>query len=101
MKVTRRWPGLLVVFLAATVGAGFAVVRKEPVAASEPSEQLPAATGQTLTAAGVSALRSIVDGASNPELRWPNLAPSLHRGGVGYYAASNFVHVDVGRVRHW
>ena len=28
-------------------------------------------------------------------------ALALHRGGVGYYAASNFVHVDVGRVRHW
>jgi uncharacterized protein YcbK (DUF882 family) len=25
----------------------------------------------------------------------------LHRGGVGYYSASNFVHVDVGRVRRW
>jgi uncharacterized protein YcbK (DUF882 family) len=25
----------------------------------------------------------------------------LHRGGVGYYAASNFLHVDVGRVRRW
>jgi uncharacterized protein YcbK (DUF882 family) len=25
----------------------------------------------------------------------------LHRGGVGFYRSSNFVHVDVGRVRHW
>ena len=25
----------------------------------------------------------------------------LQRGGVGYYRASNFVHVDVGPVRHW
>src|ERR1700722_16645454 len=25
----------------------------------------------------------------------------LHRGGVGYYRGSDFVHVDVGRVRHW
>ena len=25
----------------------------------------------------------------------------LHRGGVGYYRSSEFVHVDVGRVRHW
>lgn len=30
-----------------------------------------------------------------------NAAWSLQRGGVGYYAASNFVHVDVGDVRHW
>jgi uncharacterized protein YcbK (DUF882 family) len=28
-------------------------------------------------------------------------ALSLRRGGVGYYAASDFVHVDVGRVRRW
>jgi uncharacterized protein YcbK (DUF882 family) len=25
----------------------------------------------------------------------------LHRGGVGYYRSSDFVHVDVGRVRQW
>jgi len=25
----------------------------------------------------------------------------LHRGGVGYYRSSDFVHVDIGRVRHW
>jgi uncharacterized protein YcbK (DUF882 family) len=28
-------------------------------------------------------------------------ARSLKIGGVGYYPASNFVHVDTGRVRHW
>ena len=28
-------------------------------------------------------------------------AVRLHRGGVGYYRNSNFVHVDVGRVRRW
>ncbi len=28
-------------------------------------------------------------------------ALAMKRGGVGYYAASNFVHVDVGRVRRW
>jgi uncharacterized protein YcbK (DUF882 family) len=28
-------------------------------------------------------------------------ALALHRGGVGYYAASNFIHVDVGRIRRW
>ncbi len=30
-----------------------------------------------------------------------NVAMDLHAGGVGYYPASNFVHVDTGRVRHW
>ena len=28
-------------------------------------------------------------------------ALALHRGGVGYYAGSDFIHVDVGRVRRW
>jgi len=28
-------------------------------------------------------------------------AADLKRGGVGYYPASNFVHVDTGRVRYW
>jgi len=28
-------------------------------------------------------------------------ARSLTAGGVGYYAASDFVHLDTGRVRHW
>jgi len=28
-------------------------------------------------------------------------ALSLRRGGVGYYRSSDFVHVDIGRVRHW
>jgi len=38
-------------------------------------------------------------GISTARLR--DAALELHRGGVGYYRASNFVHVDVGRVRHW
>jgi uncharacterized protein YcbK (DUF882 family) len=28
-------------------------------------------------------------------------ALSLAAGGVGFYPVSNFVHMDVGRVRHW
>ncbi len=38
-------------------------------------------------------------GLSTARLR--DAALELHRGGVGYYPASGFVHVDVGRVRHW
>ncbi|HIJ37544.1 MAG TPA: DUF882 domain-containing protein [Rhodospirillaceae bacterium] len=33
--------------------------------------------------------------------RLARAARSLHLGGVGYYPESNFVHVDVGRVRYW
>jgi uncharacterized protein YcbK (DUF882 family) len=33
--------------------------------------------------------------------RLRDAALALRRGGVGYYAASNFVHVDTGRVRAW
>ena len=38
-------------------------------------------------------------GVSTSQLR--DAAIALHRGGVGYYRASDFVHLDVGRVRHW
>lgn len=34
-------------------------------------------------------------------LRLRDAALALHRGGVGYYPRSDFVHVDVGRVRRW
>lgn len=38
-------------------------------------------------------------GVPTAELR--DAALALHRGGVGYYGTSDFVHVDVGRVRRW
>jgi len=40
-----------------------------------------------------------VPGVTAAEIR--DAALALHRGGVGYYAASNFVHIDTGRVRQW
>ena len=36
-----------------------------------------------------------------PTSKLRDAALGLHRGGVGYYRSSDFVHVDVGRVRHW
>ncbi|HWZ43825.1 MAG TPA: DUF882 domain-containing protein [Candidatus Saccharimonadales bacterium] len=33
--------------------------------------------------------------------RLRDAALELHRGGVGYYRSSDFIHVDVGRVRRW
>ena len=38
-------------------------------------------------------------GVSTSRLR--DTAIALRRGGVGYYAKSNFLHLDVGRVRRW
>jgi len=29
------------------------------------------------------------------------IAVDLNRGGVGFYPTSDFVHVDIGRVRRW
>jgi len=40
-----------------------------------------------------------VPGVGTSTLR--DAALHLHRGGVGYYAREQFVHVDVGRVRRW
>lgn len=40
-----------------------------------------------------------IPGIPTAEVR--DAALALHRGGVGYYAESNFVHVDVGPVRRW
>jgi uncharacterized protein YcbK (DUF882 family) len=40
-----------------------------------------------------------IPGVESSSLR--DAALTLHRGGVGYYAKSDFVHVDVGRVRRW
>jgi len=36
-----------------------------------------------------------------PTAKLRTAALSLHRGGVGYYPVSSFVHVDVGRIRRW
>ncbi|HXX27130.1 MAG TPA: DUF882 domain-containing protein [Terriglobales bacterium] len=40
-----------------------------------------------------------VPGIATWQLR--DAALHLHRGGVGYYRSSDFVHVDMGRVRQW
>lgn len=36
-----------------------------------------------------------------PTRKLRDLALSLRRGGVGYYASSDFLHLDTGRVRFW
>ncbi len=39
--------------------------------------------------------------ASFPTRRLGELARSMGRGGVGFYGASDFVHLDTGAVRFW
>ena len=39
--------------------------------------------------------------ADVPLAKLRNAALAVRRGGVGYYPASDFVHVDTGRVRAW
>ena len=39
--------------------------------------------------------------ADVPLAKLRNAALNIQRGGVGYYPASDFVHVDTGRVRRW
>ena len=39
--------------------------------------------------------------ADVPTATLRDLAWSLQRGGVGYYRRTDFVHLDVGRVRRW
>jgi uncharacterized protein YcbK (DUF882 family) len=38
---------------------------------------------------------------SFPTERLAQVARTLRRGRVGYYRASDFAHLDTGRVRHW
>ncbi len=40
-----------------------------------------------------------ISGISTRKLR--DIAVSLQKGGVGYYAKSDFIHIDTGRVRTW
>ena len=55
------------------------------------------------------ALHSLHMEAEAIDIRLPGIKTSalrdaarvLDRGGVGYYPRSDFIHVDVGRVRHW
>jgi uncharacterized protein YcbK (DUF882 family) len=36
-----------------------------------------------------------------PLTRLRDAALGMRAGGVGYYAASDFIHIDTGRVRRW
>ena len=97
MKRTSRSLGFLAVFLAAAIGAGFVLVREEQAAAPR-DEQPTAPAGQSLTAAGIPALRTILDAASNPDLRWPNFAPYRSEF-AKVYDKSALVWIENGRVR--
>jgi len=70
----RRW--FIVILGSVITVAGIIVLRQERVPASASlRQQPPRGGGQTLTPAGVSALRAIADFGRNPDLRWPDFAP--------------------------
>src|SRR3974377_1091709 len=95
----RRWPGVGVVLLVAAIGAGLAFVRQEQAAAPPKlTQQSTAPILGSLTPVGVSALRSIANGASNPDLRWPDFAPYRSEF-ARVYEKSGLVWIQNGRVR--
>jgi len=66
----------LVIPLFAITAIVIIVARRAPAHASASLSRQPVVPGgQTLTAAGVSALDAVADSASNADLRWPNFAP--------------------------
>ena len=95
----RRWPGLVMVLLVAAIAAGVALVREEQ--ATELPKLAQRSTAPilgSLTAVGVSALRSIANAASNPDLRWPDFAPYRSEF-ARVYEKSGLVWIQNGRVR--
>jgi L,D-transpeptidase YcbB len=73
---SNRWPRFLVMTLFGLIAASIIVVCKASAPAPASVKQQPAALGgQTLTPAGVAALRTITDTARNPDLRWPDFTP--------------------------
>jgi len=69
----------------------------------------PGTNGQLRSASSAVAGKSLHMKAEAIDIRLPGVPTSrlrdtalaLRRGGVGYYADSDFVHVDIGRVRRW
>jgi len=76
MRFTMRRRWFIVILGSVITVAGIIVLRQERVPASASlRQQPPRGGGQTLTPAGVSALRAIADFGRNPDLRWPDFAP--------------------------
>jgi len=51
--------------------------------------------------AGLTWVYWLVPLTDGPVLSLRDTALGLHLGGVGYYAQSDFVHIDTGRPRYW
>jgi len=75
MRGLIRWSQYLAIPLLAVIVVGIVVARRESTSKSASTGQQPVSSGQTLTPAGISALRAIADSARNPDLRWPDFAP--------------------------
>ena len=95
----RGWPGLVMVLLVAAIAVGVTLVREEQATAQPKlAQQSTAPMLGSLTAVGVSALRSIANAASNPDLRWPDFAPYRSEF-ARVYEKSGLVWIQNGRVR--
>jgi murein L,D-transpeptidase YcbB/YkuD len=91
--------GVLLIFLAVILAAGIAVARRGSASAVV-SGPPAASAGQALTPAGVSALRSIMDSAKNPDLHWPDFTRYKAEFAKVYGNSGNsLIWVQDGRVR--
>jgi murein L,D-transpeptidase YcbB/YkuD len=76
MRAPIRWRRHIGTLLCGLIASGIIVACKASVSSSASTkQQIAVPAGQTLTAAGVSALHAIVDSAYNSDLRWPNFTP--------------------------
>ncbi len=98
-------PGVLDVAASVAAAAGrplgtFEVISgyRSPATNAMLRQRSPGVAGSSLHLQG-RALDLRMPGVPTRELR--DIALRLARGGVGYYEASDFVHVDTGRVRWW
>jgi L,D-transpeptidase YcbB len=68
-------PRVVLMLLVGLISAAVLVARRTPSSGSAFRREATAGVGETLSPAGLSALRAIADSGNNAELRWPSFAP--------------------------
>lgn len=101
MRGSIRGVRFLLILLAGVMAAGLVVARRGFTSATAVGNPPPAVSaGQSLTPAGVSALRGILDSAKNPDLHWPDFMPYKAEFTKFYANSGNsLIWVQDGRVR--